>query len=258
MIRSIQSCQPNSRCGDGACPECTRALQRWFVDNVHKATGVFLQRNRKLILLSLVPDYAATNAKTPVLNWETIIARLCQDMASVGIPWGIGGSDFSVNIAKENEGDPVLQGHFWMLIERPKGDSEKLLKPLINSSGAIMRPLNKSNYTGSYAQLAYGIKNEFVKRESYLKSTNPDRDPHDDTRGKELPADPWLKLMVFLHRIGLEGRLIDHNAICFNATGLPQVTLGGWPNTDKMELVAKRSKSTVKRPFLNRKRGSCS
>jgi hypothetical protein len=36
--------------------------------------------------------------------------------------------------------------------------------------------------------------------------------------------------MVYLDSIGLEGRLIDHNTLSFNAQGRQQVTLGGIPN----------------------------
>jgi hypothetical protein len=133
-------------------------------------------------------------------------------MASVGIPWAIGGSDFSINIDTVNGGAPILQGQFLMLIEKPKGTWQKRLKPLINSSGEIKKPLFKRKYISSHAQLAYAIKNEFIQRESYIKSNNPDRNPHMNTREKKLRGPPWLKLMVFLDRIGLQGRLIDHNA----------------------------------------------
>jgi hypothetical protein len=203
LIRSIEGCHPNHRCGNGACPECQRALQRWFVENVDKAAAALLKNNRELILVSLAPDYAATDATRPRLIWEDVITKLCEDMASVGIPWAVGGSDFSINIDTVNGGAPIQQGQFWMLIEKPKGTWQKHLKALINSSGAIKRPLKKSKYISSHAQLAYAIKNEFKKREPYIKSTNPDRNPHMNTREKKLRGPPWLKLMVFLDRIGL-------------------------------------------------------
>lgn len=246
LINIIERCHPNGRCGNGACPECQRALQRWFVENVHPAAAVLLKNNRELILVSIVPDYAATDATRPNLNWRNVITKLCEDMANVGILWAIGGSDFSSNIDKVNGGDPVLQGQFWMLIEKPKGNSSDDLKALINSSGAIKTPLKKSKYTSSQAQLAYAIKNKFIQRELYIKSTNPDRNPHMNTREKKLRGDPWLKLMVFLDRIGLEGRLIDHNALSFNSQGLPQVSLGGFPNANHETIDESAQKSTQK------------
>jgi hypothetical protein len=191
-----------------------------------------------------------------MLNWENVIAKLCRDMSSVGIQRAIGGSDFSVNIDTINKREPVLRGQFWLLIEKPKGNWSDDLKALINLSGTIKRPLKKSEYTGSYAQLAYGIKNEFNKRETYIKSTKL-RNAHINTREKKLRGDLWLKLMLFVDHIGLEGRLIEHNALSFNSQGWPQVTLGRVPNTNGLGQAANGSKSLVKRSFLNRKLGSC-
>jgi hypothetical protein len=172
IIRSIQWCRPYSRCESGACPECTRALQRWFVENMRNATATSLESNKELIRLSLVPDYASTFAMHPTMGWENVIARLCHDMASVGIPWAIGGSDFSVNIDKVNGGKPILQGQLWLFLEKPEGHWERKRKALINSSGAIKRPFQKLEYIGSHAKLAYGIKNDFNQRNSYLTITD--------------------------------------------------------------------------------------
>jgi len=261
--RKIESCHQNHRCGSGGCPECTRALQRWFVENVHKAAEalpitptLFGENSRELILLSLVPDYAETDATSPTMNWEKVVTRLCQDMASVGISWGIGGSDFSVNIDKMHGAAPILQGQFWMLIKEPQIKWEGQLKALINASRKIRRPITKSKYISRQAQLAYGIKNEFTKRETYIKRTKL-RNPHMNTREKKLRGDLWLKLMLFLDHIGLEGRLIEHNAFSFNSQGWPQATLGRVPNTNGFGQSADRSKSLVKRSFYRGKLGSC-
>ena len=70
-----------------------------------------------------------------------------------------------------------------------------------------------------------------------------------NTREKKLRGDLWLKLMLFLDHIGLEGRLIEHNALSFNSQGWPQVTLGRVPNTNGLGQSANRSKSPLKRSF---------
>lgn len=89
-IQSLDSCCPGNRCGIGACPECTRAVQRWFVENVHNAAATILDSKCELILLSIVPDYAVTDPMKPNLNWERVVKRLCEELASVGIPWAVG------------------------------------------------------------------------------------------------------------------------------------------------------------------------
>jgi hypothetical protein len=229
LVRRLESCRPGHRCGNGACAECQRALSRWFVANASAAAS------RRSLILSIVPDYAATSATHPSLNWEAVVERLCQDLTNAGIKRAIGGADFSVNVDRVNGGNPVLQGQFWLLVEEPWslwGNWFEDLKKAVNSSGVIKRPLRRKVYTGNLAMLGYAIKSEFKQRENYLKTPNPatGRAAHFNTREKKLPNDHWLSLMLFLDRIGLEGRLINHNAIACNSRGQPRVVMGEPPN----------------------------
>jgi hypothetical protein len=50
--RRLESCQPAHRCLSGACPECQRALQRWFV---LQANEMLQAENRQLRIISVVP-----------------------------------------------------------------------------------------------------------------------------------------------------------------------------------------------------------
>jgi hypothetical protein len=162
----------------------------------------------------------------PKLKWEEVIARLCNDLTQMGIPWAIGGSDFSVNVDKIDNGAPILQGQFYLLMEEPIGDWHANLNKLINSSGTILAPVNSPSFDGSKAHLAYAIKNEFYQRDAFIDNSKPHRNPQRNTRYKKLKIDHRLPLMKFLDRIGLEGRLIDHNALNFSVDKLPQVRLG--------------------------------
>ncbi len=63
--------------------------------------------------------------------------------------------------------------------------------------------------------------------------------------------------MASLHRIGLEGRLIDHNALSFNSKKWPGVSLAQIPNTRAMGQLANEPKSPVKIPFYREELGSC-
>jgi len=36
LVERMTKCRPRNRCMSGACPECLRAFQRWFVCNVIK------------------------------------------------------------------------------------------------------------------------------------------------------------------------------------------------------------------------------
>jgi hypothetical protein len=255
MIKEIESCRPGHRCGNGVCAECQRALSRWYVENARAAATI--TATSKWCLLSIVPDYAATSAIRPNMNWPKVVERLCQDLTNAGISRAIGGADFSVNIDRVNGGNPILQGQFWLLVEEPwslwDGWFEDL-KSAVNSSGVIKRPLRRQVYTGSLAMLGYAIKSEFNQHESYRKTPNPltGRNPHLNTRDKKLRNDRWLQLQLFLDRIGLEGRLINHDAICCNSRGQPRVVMEKASNVvtaGKKRLCVKGLLKGVKRRF---------
>ena len=60
------------------------------------------------------------------------------------------------------------------------------------------------------ATVAYGVKDTFERRESYLKTNlhREDRGECRNTRGRILRGGPWVELMLFLDRIGLENRIL--------------------------------------------------
>jgi hypothetical protein len=132
-----------------------------------------------------------------------------------------------------------------MLMGKPDGDWNEPLKELINPSRSIQKPVRQSEFNGSKAQLAYAFKNEFKQRNSYIKSSNPLRNPHKNTREKKLSRDHWLSLMRFLDRIGLEGRLINHNAIYSDAKGLPGIRLRTVSHAAKHKIVHECSVSPL-------------
>jgi hypothetical protein len=64
--------------------------------------------------------------------------------------------------------------------------------------------------TSLEAAAAYGVKDTFVRRVSYRKA-NLDREDRGEcwnTRGRILRGEPWVELMLFLDRIGLQRRLL--------------------------------------------------
>jgi hypothetical protein len=56
VAKRLESCEPGYRCLSGACPECGRLFQRWFVRRSKKfiASHIALPWNR-LVAVSIVP-----------------------------------------------------------------------------------------------------------------------------------------------------------------------------------------------------------
>src|SRR5437870_25013 len=53
----LTKCEVGERCLSGACPECNRLLQRWFVRRSKRPLARQLDtQKRKLVAISIVPD----------------------------------------------------------------------------------------------------------------------------------------------------------------------------------------------------------
>jgi hypothetical protein len=94
----LSNCNPDERCKSGACPECTRALQRWFVRSARRLVRD-LEPADELITVSIV----FPNGRSPVdtldtldtVNWKEAVARATEDSSIVD--WIVGGLDISLN-----------------------------------------------------------------------------------------------------------------------------------------------------------------
>jgi hypothetical protein len=155
LAERLDTCGRNHRCMSGACPECNRALQRAFVAQTQAALTK-MKTSDPPRLVSIVPDFGglplidATDAE-----WKSIALRLRKSMRAAGISTALLGTDFSVNTRKQ---DKSIQGQFWGVICDPPKRWRKDLKPLINASQAIKRPLRSKVFDGYEAGLAYSLK----------------------------------------------------------------------------------------------------
>ena len=74
----------------------------------------------------------------------------------------------------------------------------------------MTRPVKVKKPTSLEAAAAYGLKSTFVRRVSYRKANldRADRGECWNTRGRILRGEPWVELMLFLDRIGLQRRIL--------------------------------------------------
>jgi hypothetical protein len=82
LAGTLDSCHPNHRCMSGACPECSRAFQRWFV---HETKNLVrdLHGATELITASIV----FPNGRTPVESISSSLSdsgliSMCQTSAA--------------------------------------------------------------------------------------------------------------------------------------------------------------------------------
>ncbi len=210
VAEALEGCSPKARCTSGACPECGRALQRWFVTATSDLIDRHFEGQQGLYLASIVPDYATAPIDSlTAFDWARVTRKTARILRSSGVEFACGGADFSVNEASESPNSKWIQGQFWMLMPAPRGTWKKDIKGLINASGKVKRPLKLKPFDGDPAALAYALKSTFARRVSYFdeNAARQDRQGSANTRVRPLRGEGWLALMIFLDRIGLDARL---------------------------------------------------
>ena len=99
LANRLELCAPLRRCFSGACPECGRLFQRFYVRTLRRFVDTyFIEQEMQNIAINLVLPFGAVEVGT-LDNWSAAnfqrSIKLRLDQARVGI--GVGGIDFSFN-----------------------------------------------------------------------------------------------------------------------------------------------------------------
>lgn len=201
---ALEGC-PKRRCGSGACHVCSRAQQRWHVATSREYLEALRSDLTAFSLLTFVPDFGLIplNELTAV-SIEGFKRRLSACLHEAGISLFIGGWDVALAL---QDGDWVCQMHVHGLgFPLPDADRDRL-KPLLNESRGIKRPIRRDEYDGDNAGLAYAAKTNFSRRDAI--TTDPStRASHRNTRQRPLEGPALRRVLQCLHNLGLEKRLI--------------------------------------------------
>jgi hypothetical protein len=163
--------------------------------------------------ISMVPDFG----RVPVgglANFDiTAFRRVSRDaLLGAGVRQFLLGLDVSLNHEDGKREAAYWQMQWWGLFESPGGAWRKRLHPLVNSSKRVSRPVMVVKPDSAEAAAAYGLKDTFTRRVSYVKSnlSRSDRGACRNTNDRPLRDRPWVELMLFLARIGLQRRLLSY------------------------------------------------
>ena len=197
----------------GACPECIRILQRWFV-----ASGYAYLKNlrTKAATLSIVAD----DLSVPMGQFDpdlltAMTSRVGKALRKAGVTTVIGGFDFSVNEHEANEYAPYHQPQFWALAPLDQlWKAKRDLRILFPRTDKTPRPVKITEWDGKGRALAYALKSKFDRRVSYYDEANHDcsRNGHWNTRRRDLRLEQQIELMIALDRAALDARLLIRGA----------------------------------------------
>jgi hypothetical protein len=165
----LDSCRPGKRCQSGACPECGRAFQRWFV---HSTTALISGSNNSdhLVSVSIVfPKARVAPCDITTLSMADSIAAVTQALeGSSDIDWMIGAIDVSLNddTQKGLQEEWQLQLYAIAMVKN-RGALKSQLRIRFERTKDVSRPVQIKPCDGSARVISYAYKPEFVRRISY-------------------------------------------------------------------------------------------
>lgn len=209
LAERLAACAPDTPCASGACPICSRCLQRWFVHESRRLVAA-LPGRLQVYMVSLIPDFGACAwDQTGGFDLAAIKRRATRALVTAGVKVAFGGVDFSMNV-DECSDRPYLQAQLLLFIPDLTGLQKNALVKQLNRSGSVKVPVQAQKFDGDNAGLAYALKYVFFRRESYLQQPHVRVDRRDtlNTRSRPLRGQAAAQLAIMLDRLGLNSRLI--------------------------------------------------
>jgi hypothetical protein len=212
VARRLGSCESDQRCLSGACPECGRLFQRWFVRRSKKFIAKHIFRPKHdLVAVSIVP-WGPTVGLGQLLkvNVGNLQRRLKYTLKKADLDIALGGIDFSFNEDYEQKYLPFWSPHFYLITSTAdKAILKKSLFKLFSKTKEIPRPIKISPFRNKADRRSYTLKMNFRRRIGYWEIKNIKgkiRKCRNTSRDK-LRAAERVELFVYLDLIGFADRV---------------------------------------------------
>ncbi len=210
LAKILARCKRRRRCMSGACPECGRAFQRWFVAEVKD-----LASNKSLLTFTALsiafPHHRTAEDKLDTLNTTKMKRDLTETIKDSDlVHWMAGGIDVSLNDDTQRNVPIRWQGQLYGFTEVSNREQfSKLLRDTFKKTRKVKRPIQTEECDGSSRAISYGYKNDFVRRIGYRGQAGPpgNRRTCWTTRKVSLRPTEHVRAMLWLHKVGIAGRL---------------------------------------------------
>ncbi len=211
LAERLQSCRPRRRCLSGACPECGRLLQRWFVRACKRFISDHLEtQNRELIAISIVPSGSTVvPGNLQLFSIANVHRRIKHALAKTHVAVAIGGINFSFNEDRDGKYQPVWMPHLHVITTTNNKEALKReLAKRFPRAVMIPRPIKISPFKNKARRWSYALKTYFGRRFGYDQKKEREGQVRNcrNTSGDKLRAGESLELFLFLDEIGLAVR----------------------------------------------------
>jgi hypothetical protein len=168
----LEHCEQNNQCCSGACPQCSRLFQRFYVRHSKRPIrDIIAPEGRKLIALCIIPSSPLVRSgQLKNFSIANLQRRIKTALDTANVKSGIGGIDFSFNEDRENKWQPFICPHIYLIASTD--DREKLrrtLKTIFRKTIEVNRPIKLPLFHNNAYRRSYSLKMIFKLRISYYK-----------------------------------------------------------------------------------------
>jgi hypothetical protein len=205
----LELCEPTNRCYSGACPECGRLFQRSYVRQTKRAiANIIAHDGNELIAICIVPSWPLVrHGQLKHFSISNFQRRIKNALDTAGVQHGIGGIDFSFNEDHEQEWQPSICPHLYLITSiTDKEALRKCLKSQFPKNAEVSRPIKLPTFENNARRRSYSLKMTFKRRVSYYKVANGKRTRN--TSNDKLRANERIELFLYLNQIGLAARVV--------------------------------------------------
>ena len=208
----LASCDRRQRCMSGACPECLRAFQRWFVFQVLKLTSGGGSADLRCVSVVL-QNYRTADDKLDELNPVSVKRSISATINKSNVTWVVGGIDLSLNDDTQKNQEIAWQPQLYAIAQVTDLDIlSTALSDKYKSTKIVRRPVQAKKCDGTARAISYAFKTQFVRRVAYRTKVGPpgNRRKCWHTRKVFLCPSEHVHALLWMHSVGFSGRLFLH------------------------------------------------
>jgi hypothetical protein len=213
VANRLDACESTRRCLSGACPECARLFQRWFVRRSEAIISNWQSNpGYDLIAICIVPSSPiVSRGKLNDFSIKNLQRRLKSALARAAVNSAIGGIDISLNEDRDEKFKPFWSLHHYLITS--VGDRKRVktkLRELFHATDEVPRPVKITSFTNNGRRRSYALKMHFRRRIGYDETKTKSGNPRKcrNTSFDRLRARERVELFIYLDQIGLAARVI--------------------------------------------------
>jgi hypothetical protein len=208
----LELCEQRNPCCSGACPQCSRLFQRFYVrQSRNPIQDIIAREGKELIALCIIPSSPLVRpGQLKNFSIANFTRRIKAALDKAGVKCAIGGIDFSFNEDHDQQWQSFICPHIYLITSTD--DREKLrrtLKKIFLKTDEVKRPIKLPLFHNNAYRRSYSLKMIFKLRISYYKmrKDNPTKKSK-NTSNDDLRVDQRIELYRYHHQIGLAARVI--------------------------------------------------